>query len=359
MASDSDEQNTPNSRVSFAILNETFPFAIDSQSGSASVREPIAEPGLYEVFVEVSDMGDVPLSSVGIFSVIVAPPNAFSPVFPDNFIASFDEESTPSNPVYTFEVIDEDEGDEGMVTMSLLSTTYSVYFRLEQNGNTGQLYVNTSFDREAINNFSLTVQAVDNGNALFRRTSEANLTVIILDINDNGPIFPDAPYEVSVAEDASNSYRIFQVSAMDADIGSNAEILFSFSNGPNEFGINPSSGIITVQGTLLRANTAFYMIDIIAMDQGSPSNSVQTYINITVTEVNDNAPIFDVPIPESITIDENTAPGYEFLTVNATDADTGPAGIVDFSLSQIGNIFELQNNTLVLNSTVDFEVCYI
>ncbi len=356
MAFDNDEPNTPNSRVSFFILNTTFPFTIDSKTGSASVSKSISQPGLFEVYVEVSDMGNTSLSSVGVFNVIVAPPNAFSPVFPEDFSTSFDEEITPSEPVYTFEITDEDAEDEGMVRMRLLPTTYSDWFRLEQDGNTGQLFVNTSFDREVTSNFSLTVQAVDNGNPLFRRTSEAELTVEILDINDNSPMFENAPFEVSVAEDASSGYSIFQVFAMDADIGPNADIDFSLSNSAGNFEIGATSGIITVEGTLLRADTGFYMIEIIAMDQGTPSNSAQTHINITVTEVNDNSPVFDVLIPESITIDENTTPGYEFLTVNATDADTGPAGMVDFSVSQTANVFKLQNSTLFLNSNVDYEV---
>ncbi len=356
MASDNDEPNTPNSQVSFSILNSSFPFIIDPVMGNASVSQPIAQSGLYEVFVEVSDQGEPELTSIGVFDVIVAPPNADSPAFPIDFTATFNENDNSSDPVYTFTVTDGDEGDEGMVTISLLPSQYSGDFRLEQDGNTGQLYTNTLFDRETTSNFSLSVKAVDNGNSLFRRTSEAELTVIILDINDNTPIFENAPYEVSVPEDAPQGYNILQVYAMDADIGTNAEIMFSLIDAAN-FGIDATSGNVTVQGPLHRATTPFYMIEIVATDQGAAPMYTQTYINITVTEVNDNNPVFDVVIPTSITINEDTAPGYEFVEVNATDADTGPAGMVDFSLVQTGDVFALQGDIMVLNMLVDYEVC--
>ena len=323
-----------------------------------SVSTAISQPGLYEVFVEVSDMGSPRLSSVSIFYVIVAPPNFYDPVFPAILTLSFNEEAIPSTPVFTFTVADADDGDEGQVTLSLLPTEYSSDFFLTQTGNTGSLYVNASFDREAITNFTLAVRAVDNGNPMFRRSSEAELVVLILDVNDNPPVFTDAPYAVSVAEDASVGYSIFQVSATDRDVDLNAEVLFSLENGEGVFAIDSTSGNITVQGPLLRADTSFYRINITARDQGVDDMlESYTYINITVTEVNDNAPVFVGITQQNFIIPENTAPGYVFpIEVNVTDADTGPAAIVDLSLAQSGNVFALQGNRLVLNSAVDYEV---
>ena len=356
MASDTD-LDPENTRVSFTLLNTSFPFAINSTSGNMSVSEAISQPGLYEVYVEVSDMGSPQLSSVSIFYVIVAPPNFYDPVFPANLTLSFNEEAIPSTPVFNFTVTDDDNEAEGEVTLSLLPSEYSSDFFPTQTGNTGFLYVNTSFDRETITNFTLAVQAVDNGNPMFRRSSEAELVVLILDINDNPPVFTNAPYAVSVAEDAFVGYSIFQASATDRDVGLNAEILFSLEDGEGVFGIDSTSGNITVQGQLLRANTSFYRINITARDQGVDMLESYTFINITVTEVNDNAPVFVGITQQNFVIPENTEPGYVFpIEVNVTDADTGPAAIVDLSLAQSGNVFVLRGNRLVLDSAVDYEV---
>lgn len=356
MASDSDQEGTPNSQFTFSILDTSLPFSIDPIMGNASVSSTIPQFGLYQVPVGVTDMGDPQLSSSAIFNVSVAPPNLHNPAFPTDFTAEF-HEAAPASAAFIFNVNDGDTGEEGEVTLSLLVSEYSANFTLTQNGNTGMLYLNDSFDRETLANFSLLVQAVDNGNSLFRRTSEAELTVIILDVNDNAPVFENTPYEVMIPEDTSGNYVIFQASATDADIGPNAEILFSLNNS-DVFAIDGSSGNITVTGQLLRATRSFYMVEIIATDQGPDIQlSSSTFISITITEVNDNAPVFTNITSGSITIDEDTEPGTVFLELNATDVDTGEAGEVFFSLQQTGIVFALQENSLVLNSTVDFEVC--
>ena len=52
----------------------------------------------------------------------------------------------------------------------------------------------------------------------------------VLDINDNSPQFtPDSDYEVSFYE--NTDIIEFSVTAMDEDIGTNAEIKYEFING--------------------------------------------------------------------------------------------------------------------------------
>ena len=359
MATDNDLANTPNSAVTFKLSNTSVFFAIDATLGNISVSDAVFLPGTYDFDVEASDMGTPQLTSVGTFSIIVAPPNSHDPEFPVPFTASFDENDVPDIPVFEFDVTDNDSPEaEGQVTITLLPSEFSTSFTLNQTGNRGQLYLNSSFDREEIANFSLFFRAVDNGNPMFRRSSEAVLSVWISDVNDHLPEFVDAPYAVTVREDAPVGYSIFQVSATDNDLGTNAEVRFRVDPGGGVFDIEPVSGNLTVQGTLRRATTPFYMVSIIAEDNGSPDRlSSITHINITVSEVNDNEPIFESLPQENITIPEDTDPGFVFVNVSVTDEDTGLAGMFDLSLDQTGNVFALDNNSLILNSAVDYEVC--
>lgn len=356
-ATDNDLINTPNSAVTFELVDSSLPFSIDPILGNISVSAVIPFPGEINISVRVLDMGTPQLTSAGLFVVTVAPPNFDTPAFPANLVGSFNENDVPASVVLEFTVTDDDSDEEGQVTLTLIPSDFSAYFFLTQTGNTGQLYVNSSFDREQVTNFTLPVLAVDNGNLLFRRSSEAEISIMILDVNDNQPMFIDAPYSVSVSENASTGYSVFQVSARDADEASNAEITFRLDSGSEDFSISSVSGEIVVERTLLRATTGFYMIDIIAEDNGSPRMSSLTYINVTVTEVNDNRPEFD-PLPqENITIPENTAPGFVLTNVSVSDADTGTAGLFDLSLSQTGSVFALDGYSLLLNSAVDYEVC--
>lgn len=361
MATDNDLTNTPNSAVSFKLSDPTLPFAIDPTLGNISVSGAISDPGNYSIDVEASDMGTPQLTSVGTFVVIVAPPNFHAPMFPADLVVSFDENDVPVTPVFEFDVTDNDDpsGVEGQVTITLLPSEFSANFSLTQTGNRGQLYVVSSFDREEIANFSLSVRAVDNGNPMFRRSSDATLSVWIIDVNDHPPEFVNAPYAVTVREDAPAGYSIFQASATDNDVGTNAEIRFRLDSNSGVFSIEPVSGNLTVQGTLHRATVPFYMITIIAEDDGSPNTlSSVTTINITVSEVNDNEPIFDPLSQENITLPEDTDPGFVLVNVSVTDADTGLAGLFDLSLDQTGNVFGLDRYSLILNSAVDYEVWY-
>ena len=51
----------------------------------------------------------------------------------------------------------------------------------------------------------------------------------VLDINDNGPEFSAATYELSLAENTDTVE--FSITARDRDTGSNADITFEFING--------------------------------------------------------------------------------------------------------------------------------
>ena len=59
-----------------------------------------------------------------------------------------------------------------------------------------------------------------------------------------------------------------------------------------------------------------------ARDQGSPSLTGTTTATVTLTDVNDNAPVF-TNTPFSFTVDENAANDTEVGTVTAVDYDTG------------------------------------
>ena len=61
---------------------------------------------------------------------------------------------------------------------------------------TGLLTTNKVLDRETIPRYNLTVTVTDSGN----QSSSRDLSVIVLDINDNAPIFEPSSYRVDVTE---------------------------------------------------------------------------------------------------------------------------------------------------------------
>ena len=357
-----DDQIGPNSDLTFALTNTALPFAIDTVSGEITVNGTL-EATTYEIEVRVSDGGTPSLNSTGTFTLEVAPANDAAPQFEEPFEFDITENTTPDEAVFTFTVTDEDTEDEGRANLTLSESTYSQNFSLTFSETApseveGKLFLLDSFDREELTNFSLTVEAIDSGYKEFRRSSSQTFRVNVLDANDNSPSFTDAPYTDTVAEDRTDGYIFFQVSATDADIGTNSELTFSLvGNYSGLFAINSSSGEVSVEGTLHKATRDQYVLEITVTDGGSPSLNDTTTLIVTVDEVNDNTPSFTEP-SEATTIElgEDTETGYVLLNITAEDDDTGLAGEIEFSLSPASSPFQIENQTLVLGSSLDYEV---
>ena len=363
-ATDNDQRGTPNAEVTFNLQNSSLPFAIDPVSGVLTVNGVLATE-TYDIVVVVSDNGSPRLSSNASFFVEVVPSNNFNPQFQPPFEFSFPENEVPNATVFQFTVTDDDTGPEGMVNLTLVPSTFSNHFRLEfsyeVDGTRGMLFLRSPFDRETVQNFTLTVEATDIGHEMFRKTNSTVLTAEVEDQNDNAPTFIDGPYSANVGENATGGFSFFQVTATDDDVGSNANLSFSLAEGSdfnNTFSIDPILGDVSVIGVLHRATRSSYVLTIVVTDLGgSPSGlSSNTTLSVTVIEVNDNSPIFDSDTPLNTTIPEDTNPGFVLLNVSVSDADTGPSGEVVLRLQQRGSVFRLEGYSLVLNQAVDFEV---
>ena len=364
-ATDADEPGTPNVDITFSLANSSLPFSIDPVSGNLTTRllAPSLEVQLYDIVVVARDAGTPSRNSTASFFVDVAAPNFYQPVFQEDLEFFVLEEEVQQNDVFRFAVTDGDVRDEGRVTLTLLPSDYSDAFNLSFSYDDtlertiGQLYQLDPFDRESTTNFTLFVRAVDEGNELFRRTSEATISVTVIDVNDNSPVFVDAPYSVRVPEHTNISTFLLQVVAEDLDSGTNAEVSYQIVPSISEFEIDMESGNITINTDLDRRSQSFYSFNITATDGGNPPLSNTTTVEVTVTEINDNRPYFDPPLISTIVIPEDTQPEFTLLNITARDNDTLSAGEVTIRLEQSGTIFGLnEDNQLFLNEEVDFEV---
>ena len=80
--------------------------------------------------------------------------------------------------------------------------------------------------------------------------------------------------------------------ATDDDHGSDGTIIYTIIDGNSEerFQIDPKSVVIVLRKLLDREKTAMYSLTVQATDQGSPSMSSTAGVNLTILDVNDNAP---------------------------------------------------------------------
>jgi len=103
-------------------------------------------------------------------------------------------------------------------------------------------------DREQHSRYTLQIQASDRGQPKSRQ-GHCNITIFVEDQNDNAPRFKLSKYTGSVQEDAPLGTSVVQISAVDADLGVNARLVYSLANETQwQFAIDSQSGLITTVG---------------------------------------------------------------------------------------------------------------
>lgn len=185
--------------------------------------------------------------------------------------------------------------------------------------------------------------------------SSTDVTVNVVDVNDNAPRFELPDYQVyNVLEDVKIGTKITTISATDADSGRNAEIEYSIDR--NEFYID-GKGVITTSRRLDADVNQTYVLTVKATDKGNPPLSGTAVVRVYTENTNDEAPKFsqDVYTPN---VDENAGPRTLVTTVVASDKD-GDNVIFGFapnskwaSLFQIDDktgVIRLSNNAIKLN----------
>ena len=111
---------------------------------------------------------------------------------------------------------------------------------------------------------------------------------------------------------------------LDIDAGRNKDIRYTLQNDanvPDGFTINKYSGQINLNKGLDRETRPIINLIATATDQGIKPRHTSINVVITVTDYNDNAPVFSGK--KSFEIQENVAKGTHVFTVTVTDADEG------------------------------------
>ena len=163
------------------------------------------------------------------------------------------------------------------------------------------------------------------------RSDSAFIYVNVSDANNFAPVFENAPYSASVFEDAPIGTTVLVVSATDSDVGQNAQITYSLGSEDGtetlEFSINSQTGAIMTTKLLDRESVSGYLLTVTAKDGGIPPMSDTTDVEISVTDVNDNAPVFD-SMHYSGSVREDVLIGTSVVKVSASDVDVGLNGRV-------------------------------
>ncbi|XP_031427759.1 protocadherin beta-16-like isoform X2 [Clupea harengus] len=233
------------------------------------------------------------------------------------------------------EAHDSDVGQNGIQSYSLEKNEY---FTLAVNSNSdgrkySELVLDKELDREQEQEVTLLLTASDGGSP--QRSGTAVIRVIVLDANDNLPVFSESIYKVSLPENSPLGTVVVTVTATDADEGANGEVTYEFSHISDKalrlFSIDEVTGEIKVIGPIDYEDKYEYELRVLAKDGAGLASNAK--VDIEITDVNDNAPVISIkslnaPIPE------NVGPGTEVGIINVQDKDTGGNRQVRCSIQQ-------------------------
>ncbi|XP_054840720.1 protocadherin gamma-A12-like isoform X7 [Eublepharis macularius] len=271
---------------------------------------------VYAVEVEITDIND------------------HAPHFPpEEQELTIGETSTPGSRFPLPEAQDPDLGINSIQNYQLTgSSHFALAVQVGENGaKHAELVLENSLDREEQSEYELTLIASDGGDPI--RSGTARIHVVVLDANDNAPIFSQRVYQVSVREDLQKGSIVCTITATDKDEGVNKELNYSFKKigeaASQTFLLNSTTGEIMLAGTLDYEEFPLHEFEVQAKDGGGLFD--RSKVLIEVTDVNDNIPQIEVTSQVN-SVSEDSPPGTVIALLKIQDQDSGTNGEVSCSI---------------------------
>ncbi|XP_028281097.1 neural-cadherin [Parambassis ranga] len=285
----------------------------------------------YLVVVEARDGGG--LAGTGTATIMVSDVNDHPPVFTQRvYTTQVTEDLEVNSEVLVVSATDGDEGENAVVTFSIVGGDEDRKFFVETDkiNRRGviKLKKKVDFEKPRERTFNLTLKAED---ADF--FSLAYCLVQVEDSNDHAPVFFPQFYESpAMSEDVPVGTIVAQVTASDLDSGQNGRFSYSISKESDPYSqfLVDQSGWVVVADSLDREKISQHRIVVLATDSGNPPLTGTAIVMVTVLDVNDNGPEFEVPY-EPVVWENTAAPqtvqmNKTSLLLHATDRDTSTNG---------------------------------
>ncbi|XP_075054561.1 protocadherin-16 [Mixophyes fleayi] len=244
-------------------------------------------------------------------------------------------------PLITISATDRDSGENSRITYKVLSSGSGAFYIHPDNGT---LFTTRSMELDALWPLvDVLVEARDNGSPSL--ASFVTVQILLMDVNDHSPTFPQQQYTASVPEDLPLGSTILILEATDADLSPENSILdytILSGNVGNVFQVQSGVrfwnghfqhiGLIILTDALDFETIHAYNLTVGASDRGVPQRSHSVHVLITILDVNDNPPVF--PRPDySVLLSEAAPVGAEVLRVLAQDSDSGDNGMVHYRIT--------------------------
>ena len=352
-----DQDSGINSLLTYSIItgNDDFTFAINESSGAIEVANTLnfSDIQQYDLMIRVADQGMPPLDATTLVSIRVVSVDSTLPMFlQPSYQAEVFENATTNTMVVQVMAFDPLTNQSNNLIYSLPDQTLNIF---AIDSTTGIISVNGTLDRESQDTYQFEVTAEDTNDSA--RITYAQIRIAILDANDFAPVFNQSLYHFLLEEETSSGMEIGTVRATDEqDVGINSVIMdYLIEDQDIPFSVNASGTIVSLS-IIDRENVSSFEFNVTALDAGVPVLSGNAVVRITITDINDNPPVFDEDFT-MVDVMENASIGHLILTVSAFDVDIGSNGMVQYSLLNDNTTFAINQLTgaLTLQQLLDYE----
>ncbi|XP_036431575.1 protocadherin gamma-C5-like isoform X1 [Colossoma macropomum] len=320
--------------------NDCFGLRVETKSDGGKFPELVLEKALdreaqasFRLLLTAVDGGQPEKSGTTLLLIKILDVNDNAPVFDEPVKkVSLLENSPVGTVVAKLNATDADSGMNGEVAFLFSKYTPDIILNLfSVDSKSGEIQVIGEVDYEQTNVYDITVQARDGGTPAME--GSCNVKVEITDVNDNTPEVALTSLTSPISEDAETGTVIALISARDLDSGKNGQVTLKVSPGL-PFKLKSAFGehyTLVTDGRLDRETVPEYTVVVTATDEGSPPLSSQKTFVVSLSDVNDNAPVFSQP-SYSVDIAENNAPGTLIVAVSASDPDLGDNARLTYSI---------------------------
>uniref|UniRef100_A0A8C2WGD1 Cadherin domain-containing protein n=1 Tax=Cyclopterus lumpus TaxID=8103 RepID=A0A8C2WGD1_CYCLU len=276
------------------------------------------------------DGGEPHMSGTMLIVITVLDANDNAPVFTQpTYKATVHENSPKGTLVDIVSASDADHGSNGKITYSITNTLDNVRKVFEVNEENGDVNLIGNIDFEDSRNYQIHLLASDKGGL----TDSCKLIVDVQDVNDNKPEIDIMSKSTVISEDAKLNTVVTMINIEDKDSGENGNVkCFISENVP--FTLKTSTNnfySLVTDSDLDREISSQYNITVTCSDEGVPSLSSSVTLTLQISDVNDNAPVFERSSYEAYIVENNT-PGLSIFTVKARDDDWNQNARVSYIL---------------------------
>ncbi|CAG9806607.1 unnamed protein product [Chironomus riparius] len=348
--------------IRYGLVSEGNPFTsffdINDTTGEIRLVRPldeisaithIGDPVLLTVVAEEVKVArnEPPAMATTVQLALFLPERSNSPPYfeNDHYVTRIDENSPAGTTLvfpepYITRVSDDDAGKNGVFSLTLLNNngTFEIFPNVAERKANFIIRVrdNNMLNFEEYTSLTFQILAQELGPAT-NLSAIVNVTVFIVDVNDNPPNFEQAEYRVELPENMTAGTRVVQVHADDVDTGMGGRIRYTQILGylNTSLNLDASSGIITVSTNnhgFDREKMPEYHLYVEARDDDGIGNRAEVPLIIQLIDVNDETPQFEKPLYEFIlTSDLRNFTIPAFIKANDNDAEE-PNNVVRYEL---------------------------